>query len=248
MGHAITAEKDAVAPGIPISNGKLAMWLFLGTEIMFFTGLLGAYIVLRIGAGSNWPDHHDVLIEPVGALNTFVLICSSITVVLAHACAAQGRIKETGLYLSATLVLGLVFMGVKVWEYGQKFEHGYLPANFPTSALGRWMNYQAPPLPPKDSHEGDSKGSDHDHAASGHRHKHPSEIRGLDLWSSTYFVLTGMHGLHVVGGLVAFGAVLLIWAMGRLTIQHAGLIEVLGLYWHFVDLVWIFLFPMLYLM
>lgn len=246
MSHAVAETKDAVAPGIPIPNGKLAMWLFLGTEIMFFTGLLGAYIVLRIGAGNNWPDHHDVLIEPVGALNTFVLICSSITVVLAHATLANGRVKEAGTYLLATLILGGVFMGVKVWEYGQKFQHGYLPTNFPSSALGQFMHYQFPAEPaaaaPVAGHE-EHAGGDHSHG-----HKPRSQIRGLDMWASTYFVLTGMHGLHVVGGLIAFGVVVLLWAMGRLTVKHAGLVEVLGLYWHFVDLVWIFLFPMLYLM
>ena len=201
----VAAVEQPTAPGLPISNGKLAMWLFLGTEIMFFTGLLGAYIVLRISMGDVWPDHHAVLTEPLGALNTFVLICSSVTVVLAHVALADGKVSLSMNYIAATLAMGFVFMGVKAFEYSQKFAHHLLP----------W--------------EAASHGP------------------GYGLWSATYFILTGFHALHVIGGLVAFGAILALGYMGRLSAKDAGLIENTGLYWHFVDLVWIFLFPLLYL-
>jgi heme/copper-type cytochrome/quinol oxidase subunit 3 len=206
MAHAVT-HNDPTAPGLPIPNGKLAMWLFLGTEIMFFTGLLGAYIVLRISAGADWPHHHEMLTEWAGAINTVVLIVSSIFVVMAHEAIRHDEINRAKWCLVTTTVLGFVFMGIKAWEYSQKFEHGYLPGLL--TAPEQWPQR---------------------------------------MWAGTYFVLTGFHAIHVLVGLIAWGAVLGIAFFGKLSRQHEGMIENMGLYWHFVDLVWIFLFPMLYLM
>ena len=114
-------------PGLPLSTGKTFMWLFLSTEIMFFAGLIGTYIVLRFGAPA-WPLPHDVhLSEPIGAFNTFVLICSSVSVVLALEAA---RVNKAGLaksWILVTLVLGTVFLGVKAYEYQAKFSHGIYP-------------------------------------------------------------------------------------------------------------------------
>ena len=114
-------------PGLPIPNGKTCLWLFLSTEIMFFAGLIGTYIVLRFGAVA-WPAPHDVhLSEPIGAFNTFVLICSSVTVVLAPGSGqAQQTAKAKG-FILLTFLLGSVFLGVKVYEYQQKFAHGIYP-------------------------------------------------------------------------------------------------------------------------
>ena len=115
-------------PGLPLTNGKLIMWLFLSTEIMFFAGLIGTYIVLRFGA-PNWPRPHDVhLSEPIGAFNTFVLICSSVSIVLASG-SRPGRTKPAlaKLWMLLTLVLGSVFLGVKMYEYNAKFSHGIYP-------------------------------------------------------------------------------------------------------------------------
>lgn len=206
MAHAAVADDWKTDPGLPIPNGKLAMWLFLGTEIMFFTGLLGTYIVLRISLIDQWPHHHHVLTEPLGALNTFVLICSSVTVVMAHQAIAKGDGSRTLRLLLITLALGMVFMGIKAFEYYQKFQHHYLP----------WEAW--------------------------------AEGRGMGMWSATYFVLTGFHALHVLAGLVAWGAIIVLGMTRGLTARDTGLVENTGLYWHFVDLVWIFLFPMLYLM
>src|SRR5437764_7844917 len=108
MAHAVLEEERPLHMGMPISNGKLAMWLFLVTEIMFFTGLIGTYIVLRNGSRS-WPTPHDVhLKEWIGAMNTFVLICSSLTVVLAHWALGKGNVKLAVIYISVTLALGAV--------------------------------------------------------------------------------------------------------------------------------------------
>jgi cytochrome c oxidase subunit 3 len=114
-------------PGLPIPNGKTCLWLFLSTEIMFFAGLIGTYIVLRFGAMA-WPAPHDVhLSEPIGAFNTFVLICSSVTIVLALEAAKLNHTSKAKGYMLLTLILGSVFLGVKAYEYSQKFAHGIYP-------------------------------------------------------------------------------------------------------------------------
>jgi cytochrome c oxidase subunit 3 len=122
--------KLAYQPGLPLANGKLCLWLFLSTEIMFFAGLIGAYIVLRFGApAGSWPLPHDVhLVEPIGAFNTFVLICSSVTIVLGLEAAKLNQSSIARLWLLATFILGSVFLGVKMYEYSGKFSHGIYPS------------------------------------------------------------------------------------------------------------------------
>jgi cytochrome c oxidase subunit III len=115
-------------PSLPLSRGKLCLWLFLSTEIMFFAGLIGTYIVLRFGSPGLWPLPHDVhLVEAIGGINTAVLICSSVTIVLALEAA---RANKTGLakgWFFLTFILGAAFLGVKAYEYTSKFEHGIYP-------------------------------------------------------------------------------------------------------------------------
>jgi heme/copper-type cytochrome/quinol oxidase subunit 3/archaellum component FlaC len=117
-------------PALPIPNGKLILWLFLSTEIMFFAALIGTYIVIRFGAPSGtWPRPHDVhLIETIGAFNTFVLICSSVTIVLALEMARTNKAAMAKGLLFLTLLLGGVFLGVKMFEYSSKFSHGIYPS------------------------------------------------------------------------------------------------------------------------
>jgi cytochrome c oxidase subunit 3 len=116
-------------PALPLRNGKVCMWLFLSTEIMFFAGLIGTYIVLRFGApAGTWPVPHDVhLVEPIGAFNTFVLICSSVSIVLALEAARANRASQAKTWVAATLALGTLFLGVKAFEYNSKFSHGIYP-------------------------------------------------------------------------------------------------------------------------
>ncbi|NBW95497.1 MAG: heme-copper oxidase subunit III [Planctomycetia bacterium] len=114
-------------PGLPLSRGKLIMWLFLSTEIMFFAALLGSYVVLRFGA-PVWPKpHHVHLSEPIGAFNTFVLICSSVTIVLALEAARANKAGLAKTWMALTLALGSLFLGVKAYEYQAKFAHGIYP-------------------------------------------------------------------------------------------------------------------------
>ena len=116
-------------PALPINNGKLCLWLFLSTEIMFFAGLIGTFIVLRFGAPSgSWPTPHDVhLTEQIGAFNTFVLICSSVTIVLALEAARANQSGLARIWMVLTFLLGSLFLGVKAYEYSEKFSHGVYP-------------------------------------------------------------------------------------------------------------------------
>jgi cytochrome c oxidase subunit 3 len=375
-------------PGLPLTNGKLIIWLFLSTEIMFFAGLIGTYIVLRFGA-PTWPTPHEVhLSEPIGAFNTFVLICSSVTVVLAFEAAKANKTGWAKWWIFATFVLGSVFLIVKLFEYQAKFSHGIYPwkghsqiyerpnlyyaqavrdrlaspeggskvyASVARTQLGddpptavttenqpylrdllAWLVAAADAAKKNDDLSTDEKaalttlqgvsvdqltekhfaaietfwpfindrlavlsddalaaipqlkevekavttshGQDPTaqdpaamvdvaekimpaahttQAANGETSAaHPQGLNDLfpglnlpilipggNMWASTYFLLTGFHALHVLVGLIVFAIMLPM----RLDFHRAGLVENTGLYWHFVDLVWIFLFPLLYL-
>ncbi len=286
--------------GLPVSNGKLAMWLFLVTEIMFFTGLIGTYLVLRMGRpAGTWPTPEQVhLKEWIGALNTFVLICSSLTVVLAHYAIARGNVSGAVLYLAVTLTLGGVFLVIKGFEYSAKFSHDIIPGHVfePANVLNgengpAYIAHVKTQLKEIADHAGEYdaqavaecnalladlnarvmsarevfqrvQGKERlEHGHAGHEEhstgaalleKYPDlPIKHLvpngNLWASCYFAMTGFHALHVFGGLVVFVLILLMAAFGRLGVRHASMIELTGLYWHFVDIVWIFLFPLLYL-
>ena len=116
-----TRRRSNISPGLPIPLGKTIVWLFLSTEIMFFAGLIGTYTVLRFGAPS-WPQPHEVhLSEPIGAFNTFVLICSSVTIVLALEAARANKAAQAKMFMFVTFILGCVFLGVKGYEYSAKF-------------------------------------------------------------------------------------------------------------------------------
>lgn len=181
------------ATGIP--TGKLAMWLFLASEVMFFAGLLGAYIVLR--AGVTWPNPAEELNVTAAAINTFILLSSSMTMALGVAAVHKKDLPRLRLFLLATIILGTAFLGVKGYEYSIKFAHGHLP--------------------------------------------------GTGLFWDCYFMLTGVHGLHVIIGILMNAWALRLTFQDQFLTRKGHLIEIFGLYWHFVDLVWIFLFPLVYL-
>jgi len=192
--------------GIP--NGKLAIWLFLASEVMLFGALFSSYILLRTGA-AHWPPiepgeaaqlSSEILNVPLATINTLVLITSSITMVMAWASLKMNSLPKFKIYMGSTIALACVFLVIKYFEYSHKFELGHFPSH---------NNFYA-----------------------------------------IYFTLTGLHGVHIIGGilvnlyLVTFGTRL--WKTDP---EHfTNRIENAGLYWHFVDLVWIFLFPALYLL
>ncbi|MFO0896374.1 MAG: cytochrome c oxidase subunit 3 family protein [Pirellulales bacterium] len=195
----------------------LGMWIFLVTEIMFFGGALGVYSVYRF----KYPEafalasHHlDVW---WGTINTTVLLVSSLTVALAVDAAHQRRRERLTFLLIATMVLGAVFIGIKMYEYSHKFHDGLVPIR------GLPFNAQA---------------IVHDTGV---------DPTGVQLFYGLYFGLTGIHALHMVIGLGIFGTLAVLAWKGRFTGGHSTPVEIAGLYWHFVDIVWIFLFPLLYL-
>jgi cytochrome c oxidase subunit 3 len=280
-----TLVEEPKPMGLPLSNAKLAMWLFLATEIMFFSGLIGAYIVLRFGS-PWWPTPEDVhLVEWMGAVNTFVLICSSVTVVLAYKALDNNQVGKAVRLILATLVLGGVFLVIKAFEYSAKWHHhiipgqvrpennlyesvnaGYLEALHRTTAklaaLPQRTADQEEALKEITAFAADLEGGKLKTAERLERARHlnhrfdpdrypdiamPLVIPNGNLWASCYFLMTGFHALHVVGGLVLFGIMLVMAAMGRFGTGQTQMVELCGLYWHFVDLVWIFLFPLLYL-
>ena len=301
MAHAVAEVEPQAHMGLPLPHGKLAMWLFLVTEIMFFTGLIGTYIILRNGQPTSttpWPTPHDVhLVEFIGAFNTFVLICSSLTVVLAHLALHNGNTKRAVQYIAVTLALGCVFLVVKAYEYNSKFAHEILPsrvfekldgpfgidyvrhvkeqlehiveghtkASSEAIAACQKLLEELPTLSPQQVNErivGTANVKPCDLPSrtgastpvEGILEKFKSEDLHLsysipfgNMWASSYFAMTGFHALHVFGGLVVFVIILIMAYRGRFGVQHEGMIELTGLYWHFVDIVWIFLFPLLYL-
>jgi heme/copper-type cytochrome/quinol oxidase subunit 3 len=186
-------------PDTGVYNAKLGIWLFLASEVMLFGALFSSLILLRTGA-ETWPRGYEMLNVPLATFNTFILIVSSVTVVMAWSQLRLGNLKWGRIYISATILCALIFLVNKGFEYGHEFrEH-----NFPKT-----NNFFA-----------------------------------------IYFTMTGLHGLHILGGVIVFlyflGPGAKMWAHDPE--RYTNRIEVVGLYWHFVDLVWIFLFPVLYLM
>ena len=180
--------------GIP--NGKLGMWLFLASEVMFFTALISAYIILGLGH-PNWPGPEGHLSLLMGTINTLVLICSSTSIVLALAAAGRNRPAAVRGWLLTTILLGTLFLIIKGTEYAAKFEHHIVPST--------------------------------------------------NLFWACYFTLTGFHALHVLGGIIFNVWILRVFSREDLRASQGHRLELAGLYWHFVDIVWIFLFPLLYL-
>ncbi len=185
----------------------LGMWVFLVTEIMFFGGLFMAYIVYRSMYPEAWLAGSRELDEVLGGLNTVVLICSSLTMVLAVRAAQVGSRKGQIVNLILTIGFGITFLVVKYFEYAAKFEHHLVPgANFD-----------------------------------------PTRDQAQQLYFSLYFMMTGVHALHMVIGIGLMLVILRMAWKGRFSPEYFGPLEISGLYWHLVDIVWIFLFPLLYL-
>jgi cytochrome c oxidase subunit 3 len=203
-------------------SSLLGMWVFIAQEILFFGGMLTCYAVYRniyYDAFAAGSHHLDVTL---GTVNTAVLICSSLTMALGVHSAALGKRKATVFFLLLTIALGSVFLGIKVVEYADKFHHHLVPG----------PNYSPESL--RDAH--------------GQPLLEGSDIaRHSEIFFSLYFSLTGLHALHMIIGIpiIAFMA----WRawQGRFGPLYYTPVEITGLYWHFVDIVWIFLFPLLYL-
>ena len=185
-------------PLTPESWGKLGMWLFLAGDAMTFGCLIVGYGILRY-ASTSWPVPSEVLGINLTALMTFLLIVSSVTMVLGLSATQQGDLPKFKKFMGLTILCGLIFLGLQAYE---------------------WTHLITETLP--------------------HRNLSFSK----DLFATTFFVLTGFHGMHVTGGVIYNSCVLAAVTRGRYEAKH---VEIAGLYWHFVDLVWILIFTFVYL-
>ncbi len=214
----VQTEHQAHAPGLQhhftnmkqqFEAAKLGMWLFLVTEVLLFGGLFVGYGIMHAKHPEAFVAAHHHLDWRLGALNTIVLLLSSFTMVMGVWAAQTGQKKKLIAFLLLTVLLAMVFMGVKYVEYSHKFHEGLLPGKY----------Y---------SHQGDT-------------------VPGQFMFFSFYFMMTGLHGIHVLLGIVA-----LLWITFRawrnqFSAQYYGPVDIVGLYWHLVDLIWIYLFPLMYL-
>jgi len=204
------------------NSASLGMWLFLVTEIMFFGGLFCAYLIYRLMYFKEFSAASQQLSIGLGAFNTAVLLVSSVTVVLAVKAAQDGYRKQLVGYLVVTVLLGLTFLGVKAIEYKEKFEKHHVPGSTfaftePLDDNGTLVKLQ------------------------------PDQIPHVQMFFAIYFVMTGMHALHMVIGCGLFSVLALLAWKGHYTPGYYTPIENAGLYWHLVDIIWIYLFPLLYL-
>src|SRR5258708_25206575 len=187
-------------PDTGVYNAKLGIWLFLASEVMLFGALFSTLSLLRTGA-EHWPRGVEELNVMLATINTFILIGSSVTVIMAWSHLRLGNFRKGKMYIVFTILCALGFLVIKGFEYSEEFHVNHFP---------KTSNFFA-----------------------------------------TYFVMTGLHGLHILGGVVVFLYFLTPWGQKmwqKNQQQYTNRIEVAGLYWHFVDLVWIFLFPTLYLL
>ncbi len=190
----------------------IGMWLFLAQEIMFFGGLFVAYAVYRYMYPITWYEGSAHLNFPLGTFNTVVLLASSLTMAMCVYSTQVGKWKQQVTYLISTVLLGIVFLGVKVIEYADKYNHGLMPG----------INWNPDP------------GTFTDPART-------------QLFYVMYFIMTGMHAFHMIIGF-GIGSVFIYLCLKKEYGPNKYLpIEFFGFYWHFVDIVWVFLFPMLYL-
>ena len=210
--------------------GSFGMWLFLLTEIMFFGGLFTAYLIYR-----NWyypafvAASHQLNIF-WGTLNTAVLITSSFTMAMGVWCAEVRKQSGLVLCLVLTFILGLGFLGIKTIEYKEKIDKHHVPG-FHYSL----QSFLDPASDPEIYNEYHDKPLALDMA------------RHTEVYFSLYFAMTGMHALHMIIGIAILGYMIFRARAGAYTAGHVTFVENFGLYWHFVDIVWIFLFPLLYL-
>ncbi len=202
---------------------SFGMWVFLITEIMFFGGLFAAYLIYRNIYYDAFVAASQSTGVTLGAINTAVLICSSLTMAMAVYSAQLGRRMALIFFLIATMGLGTVFLGIKGVEYYQKYEEHHIP--------GPTFSYESFVHPDK----------------AGEKPVGADVAAKTPIYFSLYFAMTGMHALHMIIGLGIMAVLVVRAYKGQFPPEHYTMVENFGLYWHFVDIIWIYLFPLLYL-
>lgn len=205
-------------------SSLLGMWLFLVTEIMFFGGLFTAYVVYRTMYPAAFAAASSTLSVPLGATNTAVLIGSSLTMVLAIWAAQVNWRKGIILYLLLTMALGSTFLVIKAIEYTDKFRENHVPGESFNFVLENAQEMSA--LATED----------------------PLYQKHTQIFFSLYFIMTGLHATHMIIGLGILAVLIFFSKRGKFDSEYFNPLEITGLYWHFVDIIWIFLFPLLYLL
>jgi cytochrome c oxidase subunit 3 len=211
--------------------GTLGMWMFLASEILFFGGVFTAYAVMRFGGlttldSAGFAYASGKLNATFGGINTAVLLTSSLTMALAVWASQTKNRKLLQLFLGLTLFFGTSFVVVKMYEWHHEYEHGLVP--------GSNFTYK-PNRERVDELEKMGKES-------------PAKLRAVEMFFVFYFTITGLHALHMLVGLAVLGIQLVMAMRGDFGVRDYAPIEIAGLYWHFVDVVWIFVFPLLYLL
>jgi len=192
----VVAHEDAHQTNTGVSNNKLAMWMFLGSECLLFGGLISTYMLYR-GRTQSGPRPETVYDIPFTSVSSFVLLMSSLTMVLALSAIQRGDLRRNRIWLVATALLGATFVGGQVYEF--------------TSFIRQGLTVKT------------------------------------NLFGSSFFVLTGFHGVHVTIGIVMLLSLVSMSLRGKLPQEKAEVVEIIGLYWHFVDVVWIVIFTVIYL-
>ena len=188
---------------------RLAMWLFLATELLLFGGLLTAYSYYRFIFPAAWAEGSHHMNLQLGTLNTFILLGSSFAVAMSIHFTRVNKPKLTVLMLGICILCGFAFMGIKAFEYWEHFHHGLLPGKYLTS----------------------------------HEVKEP----GVAMFFVLYFMMTGLHAAHVIIGLTVLAVMAVRAGRGDFSEHYYTPLDMGGLYWHLVDIIWIFLYPLLYL-
>jgi len=191
-------------------SGRMGVWIFLVTEILFFGGMFCAFFVFRSWYFDGFKEAHHHLDKVMGGINTVVLIASSLTMALGVRSAQRSKKTLTVAMLAMTIGFACVFLVIKYFEYSHKFHEGFLPGA--SLAVEKFQT-------------------------------------GYDagVFFAVYFMMTGVHGLHVVIGIGLITWILVRASKGQFSSRYYAPVEGVGLYWHLVDLIWIYLFPLLYL-
>jgi cytochrome c oxidase subunit III len=221
-------------------TASLGMWIFLVTEVMFFGGIMLAYALNRHIYFHAFAMGSNTLSLKLGGFNTVVLLASSFTMAMAVWSSQVGKSKLISIFLTLTILLGFVFFGVKYVEYAQKFHHHLVPGKsfdifYCVNNPAKCGDVSAEELATERVELDEAYATD------------PDLNSHAQLYYSAYFGMTGLHALHMI-----IGAGLLFWLLKesfavRFTPQWNTPVDLVGLYWHFVDIVWIYLFPLLYL-